>query len=236
MAIWAVVPAAGKGERFGAGLPKQYLPLCGRSLISYCIELFLAAERIDGIVVALAGDDEDWEQLEPQAPAKPLLTATGGSSRAASVSAALGVIADRVDEKDWVLVHDAARPCLARSDLEQLIDTLEDDEVGGILAAPVADTLKRADGASRVAATVDRNGLWAAQTPQMFRFGLLRKALDEALSAGTPVTDEAMAMERAGYRPRLVAARSANPKVTRPDDLVVAEAVLAANGVVESKR
>lgn len=234
--IWAVIPAAGTGKRFGADRPKQYLPLAGRPMLARVLDLFLGTPSVDGLVVALAARDAKWPRMKPGHPVKPLVTAIGGANRAASVVAALEAISDRVAADDWVLVHDAARPCLAPADLERMVSELREDPVGGILAASVVDTLKRADGSGRVETTVARDGLWHAQTPQMFRYGLLERALDEAIKDDVAVTDEAMAMERAGFSPRLVAAREANLKVTRPEDLMLAEAVLAARGMIESAR
>ncbi len=235
MAMWAIIPAAGRGERFGAGRPKQYLPLAGQPMLAHSLAPFLASPAIDGVAVALAADDEEWPRVAPGHPAKPLLTVTGGASRAASVAAALEAMANRLGDDDWVLVHDAARPCLSGGDLERLIAALRDEPVGGILAAPLADTLKRADAAgSIIAETIERDRLWRAQTPQMFRFGLLRRALDAAAAAGFEVTDEAMAMEHAGFAPRLVAALESNLKVTRPEDSSLAEAVLAGRKMIES--
>ncbi len=228
MAVWTVIPAAGTGERFRGSLPKQYLPLAGRPMLGHVLALFLESPLIDGVAVALAAGDNHWPDVRPTQPAKPLVTATGGATRADSVLAALAAVSDRLADDDWVLVHDAARPCLDAEDMERLIATLADDPVGGILAAPVVDTLKRADGEDRIVATVAREALWHAQTPQMFRYELLRSALTTALADGVAVTDEAMAVERAGFAPRLVAARAANIKVTRPEDLRVAELILAA--------
>lgn len=228
MALWAIVPAAGAGERFGGSRPKQYLSLAGRPMLAHVLDLFLDSPLVEGVAVALAEGDEHWPKLRPAQPAKPLVTVVGGATRAASVLAALAAVSGRIGAEDWVLVHDAARPCLDAEDLRRLVAELADDPVGGILAAPVVDTLKRADDDGRIAATVERKGLWRALTPQMFRYGLLRSALASALADGASVTDEAAAVERAGFAPRLVAARAANPKVTRAEDLRVAELILAA--------
>lgn len=197
-------------------------------MLAHVLGLFLESPLIDGVAVALAVKDEHWRTVRPVSPAKPVVTAIGGATRADSVLAALAAVSDRISADDWVLVHDAARPCLDAEDLERLIGALADDPVGGILAAPVVDTLKRADDAGRIAATVERETLWHALTPQMFRYGLLRSALADALAAGDLVTDEAMAVERAGFAPRLVAAAAANIKVTRPEDMHLAELILAA--------
>ena len=219
--LWAVMPAAGAGLRFGAGLPKQYQLIAGVPVIRWSLAPLLDRSDVRGIVVALAADDEHGPRIMPSDPR--VETTTGGSTRAASVACALAALADRAAADDWVIVHDAARPCLTGADLERLIVRLADEPVGGLLAAPVSDTLKREDGGA-VAETVDRQGLWRALTPQMFRYSLLRDSL--AAAAGQ-VTDESSAIERAGMRPLLVAGRGDNIKVTTRDDLEQATAILA---------
>lgn len=206
-------------------VPKQYLPLAGKSVIEHSLAPFLAEQRVDGLVVALRPDDEVWPRVAPHTE-KPLLTAPGGAERSDSVLAALEALGERVGEDEWVLVHDAARPCLRIGDLAKLIGTLEDDPVGGLLAVPAHDTLKRVGPGGRVEATIDRGQVWLAQTPQMFRLGLLRSALREAAASGTRITDEASALERAGFHPRVVEGHSDNLKVTRPADLHLAELLL----------
>lgn len=219
--LWAVVAAAGTGTRFGAQTPKQYQQIKGRAVILWALAPLLARSDVAGVAVVVAAGDGRWEECRPADDR--LATAVGGSTRAASVASGLAAFAGRAADDDWLLVHDAARPCLADEDLDRLIRRLADDPVGGLLAAPVADTLKRErDG--RVAATVDRGRLWRALTPQMFRYGLLRGAL----AAAPDATDEAAAVERAGYRPLLVAGRADNLKVTTREDLALARAVLAA--------
>lgn len=229
MAVWAVIPAAGTGQRFGGDVPKQYAELAGRPLLAHVLELFLTAPGIAGIVVATAPGDERWRAL-CSSPPRPIVQTIGGESRAESVLAALAAIEERVGASDWALVHDAARPCLTPRDLAGLLEALAQDPVGGLLAMPVVDTLKRADARGRVGATAERAGLWRALTPQMFRYGLLRSALADALAHGVEITDESMAMERAGHAPRLVAGGAGNIKVTRAEDLALAEAVLRARG------
>ncbi len=221
---WAVVPAAGTGQRMGAGVAKQYLPLLGRPLLVHALEPLLASPRIEAVVLVVAADDSRWAEVAP-ADAR-LMSATGGAERCHSVLNGLLRLADRAAPDDWVLVHDAARPCLSHDELEALFIALERDPVGGLLAVPLADTLKAADENGRVQRTVSRDRLWRALTPQMFRYGLLRDALAAAIEGGVMVTDEAAAMEHAGHRPALVAGRAANMKVTGPDDLALAEAVL----------
>lgn len=215
----AVVPAAGGGTRLGAPVPKQYLDLGGDSMLHRTIDALLAEPRLAGVVVVVSPDD-----LRRPPPgrfdARVRFAAVGGATRADSVAAGI----DQLDAgaEDWVLVHDAARPGLSAAALARLIDEVGDDPVGGLLAMPVADTVKRCDDDGRVAATVDRERLWAAQTPQMFRAGLLRQALSgERLG----ITDEASAIEKLGLRPRLVRGEPANFKVTLAEDLQMAAAL-----------
>lgn len=223
--FWAVVPAAGKGKRFGGPHPKQYHSLAGRTVIEWALAPLLDEPRIRGIIVALAPDDANWSSL-PVKDDERLGTVVGGDERSASVRNALRALSQQAAATDWVLVHDAARPCVAREDLERLMRTAAPDEVGAILAVRVPDTLKRADAAGRVKATVDRKDLWRALTPQMFRLGELADALARTADNGT-VTDEAMAMELAGRYPRLVPGDPANIKITDRRDLALAERLLA---------
>lgn len=224
---FALVPAAGSGARFGAGTPKQYLPVGGKPLIHHSLSVLCGCAGISRVLVVLSPDDACWQDFDWSSLGDKLRVAyVGGAARADSVRAGLGQLAGEAAADDWVLVHDAARPCLSAALLQELIDTLADDPVGGILALPVADTLKRADGEGRIQATEPRDGLWQAQTPQMFRCGLLR----EALSRTAGVTDEAGAVEAMGFRPRLVRGESANLKVTLPADLALAGRILAERG------
>ncbi len=217
----ALVPAAGFGARMGHELPKQYLPLAGKPMIAHALETLCACPELSTVFVVLSpGDtmfhDYDWshcgEKLQP--------LYCGGDTRAESV--ANGLLASELEPDEWVLVHDAARPCLTQAHLSKLIDELRDDAVGGILAVPVADTLKRAEAPQRIACTEPRVGLWQAQTPQMFRVGLLAQALIQCKN----VTDEASAIEAMGLHPKLVASDSTNFKVTYPQDLRLAELLL----------
>lgn len=207
----------------GRDTPKQYLECRGRRLIEWALAPLLDHPRIAGGVVALAAGDRRWPAL-PAALRGRVATTIGGRERADSVLAGLAAL-DAAAADDWVLVHDAARPCLPRADLDRLIAECEGDPVGGLLALPVADTLKRAAG-GRVEATVARERLWRALTPQMFRRGLLERALREAGAAGAVPGDEASAVERLGGRPRLVEGSALNLKVTRPSDLALARACL----------
>ena len=223
--FWVIVPAAGSARRMGSAVPKQYLPLAGRTVIEWSLAPFLAHVRAAGIVVVLADRDQRWPQLALSSDAK-IATAIGGSERMNSVLAGLAALQERVASNDWVLVHDAARPCLPTSDLDRLLSELNNDAVGGLLAAPVVDTLKRADAANRVAETVPREKLWRALTPQMFRYHILQRALESALSRGAAVTDEAQAVEALGLHPKLVAGDADNIKITLPEDLLRAERIL----------
>jgi len=222
---WAIVPAAGQGSRFSASCPKQYVPLLGRPMLSWTLSTLLEDARIDGIVVALASRDPAWERL-PEAADPRVSRCAGGERREQSVASGLDALVGKARQTDWVLVHDAARPCLRRQDLNLLFDRLADDPVGGLLAVPVSDTLKRADGGHRALETVPRDGLWRALTPQMFRFGLLRRALRLCLERDRPITDEAAAIECLGLRPQLVRGHADNIKVTNPEDAALAEAIL----------
>lgn len=222
MTYWLVMPAAGIGRRFGTERPKQYAPLCGRTVIEWALSPFLTDARCAGVVVALAEDDPYWTAI---APSTVLVTA-GGRERSHSVRNGLAALAERAAPEDWVLVHDAARPCLSRRDLDRLLHDLASHPVGGLLATPAADTLKRADASRNVEQTVDRAGLWRALTPQMFRYGRLCEALDRAHAADRIPTDEAQAIEWLGDRPRLIEGAAANLKITSAADLAIAAALL----------
>lgn len=223
---WAVVPAAGQGRRFGGETPKQYLTLAGRPLIEHSLLAVLSHDDVDGVMVALAADDPWWPGWR-ELGGKPVLTCVGGGERADSVLAGLQALPATVSEDQWVLVHDAARPCLRADDLGRLLTIGQAHPVGALLAAPVRDTLKRADATGHSQATEPRDGLWRALTPQLFRRGGLTRALLAALHAGVRITDEAMALERLGLRPCLVEGREDNLKVTTPADLALAEFLLA---------
>ncbi len=210
----------------GGQLPKQYLPLAGRPILAHTLERLAAHPRVAGVIVALHAHDCHWPTLGVIC-AKPLHVITGGASRAASVLATLDWLAARQPPDMPLLVHDAVRPLLHPDDLDRLCAGVL-DEHGWLLATAVSDTLKRADGDGRVTATVPRAGLYTVQTPQRFRLGPLRTALQAALAAGEEPTDEAQAMERAGWRPRLIAGRRDNLKITLPEDVSLAECLLAA--------
>ncbi len=222
---YAIVPAAGSGSRFGAEKPKQYLDLLGRPLIFHTLAALTACPDIERVWVVLAPDDPWWPRYDWSELGSKLETVRcGGATRAESVANGLQAAAMVAADDDWILVHDAARPCISAAMLDALFADLAKDPVGGILAVPVADTLKRADAEQRVAATEPRDGLWQAQTPQMFRYGLLCAALEKCKD----VTDEAGAIEAAGLQPKLVRGDATNLKVTFPADLALAAMILRA--------
>lgn len=228
--LWLVVPAAGRGRRMGAGRPKQYLPLLGRPVLAHTLarlhEVFPEARLCLCLDPGDARFDPGW------VPFAHWRRVAGGAERVDSVRLALEAITGEAREEDLVLVHDAARPCVAASDLARLREALIGERVGALLAAPVTDTMKRDDGAGRVAVTEPRAGLWHALTPQGFRYGLLRRALSEAAERGVEVTDEASAVEALGMAPRLVAGHRDNLKITHPEDLALAERILAAQATL----
>jgi 2-C-methyl-D-erythritol 4-phosphate cytidylyltransferase len=223
----ALIPAAGSGSRAGGNVPKQYQLLGASPLVSYAIEAFASVAVVGAVYVVVARDDLSFESvpLSPQARTVTRALHVGGASRHESVSNGLEALDASLHADDWVLVHDAARPGVSGAMITELIRVLIDDPVGGLLALPVADTLKVArleEGQARVVGTVARAGLWQAQTPQMFRYGLLREALARSLAQGSPVTDEASAIELMGLAPRLVNGSQGNFKVTYSEDLQLA--------------
>lgn len=222
----AIVPAAGIGRRFGGELPKQYLPLHGATVMEHTLRLLLAVPRIQRVVVVVHPQDERWRALEVFADPR-IVTAVGGAERCDSVLNGLLHLQQLGERCEWALVHDVARPCCPRSDIEKLLDQLAADAVGGLLAAPVSDTIKRVDGARQVEETVDRAALWQALTPQLFRFQLLLDALLHCRALGRAVTDEAQAIEALGWRAQVVEGSRRNIKITRPEDLALAEYFLS---------
>lgn len=224
------MPAAGSGSRLGHVRPKQYLPLAGKPLLRHTLDALAASPRIHAIHVVLSPHDTLFEvAMGEDLPGHARAVRAGGASRAESVRNGLRALHGEAAESDWVLVHDAARPCLSAALIDRLVEAVLPDAVGGILALPVADTIKAQDATRRIAHTVERNGLWLAQTPQMFRFGLLREAL-EAVDLAS-VTDEASAIQALGHRPLLVEGDVTNLKVTWERDVALAECILAAVGV-----
>jgi 2-C-methyl-D-erythritol 4-phosphate cytidylyltransferase len=218
-----IIPAAGSGSRMGADAPKQYLSLNGKSLIQHVIKVFDQATKINSIHIVLSEGDAHWRSTYLNLSSKAQVHYCGGGTRSATVLNGLQAIESQVDSDDWILVHDAARPGLSNLLLNQLLSALEHDAVGGLLALPLADTLKRADNEQRVAETLPRTDLWQAQTPQMFRYATLKKALT---TFNGSATDEAEAIEALGLKPKLVTGELRNLKVTYPQDLAVLSALL----------
>ncbi len=223
--LWCVVPAAGRGTRAGGDRPKQYQLLAGKPLIEHTLGRLAAHPQIAGLLVTLAAADPYWPDLRAL-HGKPILAVTGGAERSESVLAGLDALPDVVDDADFVLVHDAARPCVRLADIGRLIELAPTTD-GGLLAAPLRDTLKYASAAERVERTESREHRWRAFTPQMFRRGPLSEALREAARRRVKVSDEAMAMELAGYSPLLVEGAEDNIKVTTAADFALAEYLLA---------
>ena len=226
--IFAIIPAAGQGTRMGEAAPKQYIPLAGQPMMFHSIKALATVERIERVFVVLSALDRHWGEHDWSAlPDKIEAVFAGGARRAESVLNTLIVLEKRIAKDDWVLVHDAARPCIRGELIEQFLDELEGDQVGGLLAIAVADTIKSADENQRVAATIPRLNLWRAQTPQMFRYDLLRRGLEQKPDA----TDEAQAVEAIGHSaPRLVQGENSNIKVTFAEDMFIAELILKRQG------
>lgn len=231
---WAVVPAAGVGKRMGGVVPKQYLQLLDKTVIEHSCQRLLDNENITGLVVALGKDDDYWADITLETD-KPVIRVDGGAERCHSVLNALAELSKmsqqiehNVQQHDWVLVHDAARPCLRDSDINLLIENLNDHVVGGILALPVRDTMKRQTSVQTIDETVDREGLWQAQTPQMFPLEMLRQAIDDAIKSDFLITDESSAIEYMGLNPLLIEGHEDNIKITRQPDLKLAEMYLKA--------
>ena len=222
--LWCVVPAAGAGRRFGADIPKQYLPLAGKPMIEYTLDRLAACREVVGLMVVLADGDAYWPGIT-SVRSKPVRTATGAAERSGSVLSGLRALPADIDADDFVLVHDAARPCISADDVAMLVSRAV-PAGGGLLAAPVRDTLKRGNAERRVVATESREALWRALTPQLFRRAELTHALEIAAADGIAITDEAMAMERTGLRPLLVEGAEDNIKVTTAADLALAAYLL----------
>ncbi len=220
MSCWAVVPAAGVGKRMQADKPKQYLPLAGKTVIEQTLQRLLDADVFSAVVVAISKQDPYWPELAVSADNR-VITAPGGKERADSVLSGLSALSAMAAEDDWVFVHDAARPCITSVDILALLKQCQDHPVGGILALSSHDTLKLADD-GEICETVDRSRIWRALTPQMFRYGMLKQALTEH-QGDLAITDEASALELSGFKPALVEGRSDNIKITRPEDLALAE-------------
>ncbi len=223
--VWAVVPAAGIGSRMEADRPKQYLDLDGKTVLEHTLQRLISHPKIKGIIVAIAQNDPWWPQISVEGN-DPIHVVVGGVERADSVFHALTELTKLADDDPWVLVHDAARPCLRHQDIDQMLDKLSNHPVGGILGIPVNDTVKRTNFEHEITETVERNGLWRASTPQMFHLHALKQALHTAKEQQLKVTDEASAMELAGYQPLMVEGHSDNIKITVPQDLALASLFL----------
>ena len=243
---WLVMPAAGRGQRLGGDIPKQYLTLAGRSMLEWALQPFIDDSACRGTVLALSSEDAVWPTVRARL-ARPVIEAPGGRERSDSVRQALETLRTQgADDADWVLVHDAARPCVTAGEVEALLSGVARDDAvgqsplgGGLLALPLADTLKRGnvEGAGVVSGeTLARDGLWRALTPQMFRLGALLAALRAAVAVGRVPTDEAQAMEWQGAKPRLVSGESTNLKVTTAADLALAEGILRARSTAGGAR
>ncbi len=219
---WVVIPAAGVGTRMDADIPKQYIPVYGKTILEHTLDCFLQREDINSIVVAIAENDKHWSSLSVSSDPR-VITTQGGAERYQSVLNGLKVLSGRASENDWVMVHDAARPCLHQSAIDRLMVELDSHPVGGILALQCADTMKRANAENEIEGTVERENLWRAQTPQMFRYKKLLLSLETALENNMRVTDEAMAIELAGLKPKLIDGHQENIKITKNDDLSNAE-------------
>lgn len=230
MAIWVIVPAAGIGTRMSSSIPKQYLQIDGESVLTHTLKAISRVCTIQAIMLAVSSDD-DYASAQGlvngvDIDGCKLLTCIGGQTRAQSVSNALAALSPYAAAGDWVLVHDAARPCVRAREIKHLISTLEHDAVGGLLAVPVRGTLKKSDGHSLVVETVDRSQMWEAATPQMFPYGLLTEAIASGLAKGLALTDEASAIEALGHAPKLVPCSADNIKITYPQDLQLASLIL----------
>ena len=224
MRIWAVIPAAGVGKRFSSDIPKQYLPLSGIPVLLHSINKLLKFDGLEEILVVLNPADTFWQKLNFTHP--KVKTIHGGLERCNSVNSALEDLSGRAENGDWVLVHDAVRPCISDSDLKKITDIVHDEDVGGLLACPILDTIKEVDENLDVQKTIPREKLWSAMTPQIFRYELLKQALEAALVAGGSVTDEASAIESIGLTPRVVQGDKTNIKVTHSTDMVLAESII----------
>lgn len=219
--VFAVVPAAGVGQRMGASLAKQYLPLMGKTILEHTLSTLLDVSEIKSIVVVVSPVDSHWKTL-PVFNDPKITVVDGGEQRSHSVLNGLQALSQECAAEDWVLVHDVARPCVGLAEIDRMFSVLRDDHVGGILAVPCTDTIKQVT-AQSIDQTVDRDLLWRAQTPQMFRYQLLLTAMKEGLEQGLTITDEASAIELAGHHPKVIEGSSTNIKITCPDDLPLAE-------------
>lgn len=223
---WVVIPAAGVGTRMGVDKPKQYISVNDKSIIEHTIDCFINRDEIEAVVVAISKADDYWSTLAI-AKHEKVITAPGGDERYQSVFNGLNALHEKAEDNDWVLVHDAARPCLSQSAIDRLMINLRTHDDGGILALPCRDTMKRANESGEIVDTVEREFLWHAQTPQMFKYKNLYSAIEKILNENIVVTDEAMAMELSGFKPMLVQGHQENIKVTHKEDLQYLEHYLS---------
>lgn len=227
MKYYLIIPAAGIGTRMGADTPKQYLKINNKTILEYALDCFLSDDRFEKVVIVLNENDQQFKTLKLTHP--KIVTCTGGAERCHSVLNGLLALQDDVQAEDWILVHDAARPCLQKSELDKLIDTLKNHPTGGLLGVPMRNTVKRVNEKNEVVETVDRNELWQALTPQMFRYKKLYDALRVAIQNKVNITDDAAAIELIGEKPLMIAGDPANIKITQPIDLFFAENYLKNN-------
>ncbi len=219
---WCIVPAAGVGARMQQTIPKQYLKIGDKTILDHTLEKLCSHNTIQGVAVAISSADEYWPNYQ-SINNKEIITVQGGAERFESVFNALKILSDKCCTNDWVLVHDAARPCLSVTDISKLIAKVKQDDIGGLLATPVRDTMKRANSYGKILHTTERQYLWHALTPQMFRYGMLYDALQSAIESKLNITDEASALEAKGYQPLLIEGSAKNIKITHPEDLSLAE-------------
>jgi 2-C-methyl-D-erythritol 4-phosphate cytidylyltransferase len=224
--FWAIVPAAGVGKRLGGDTPKQYLPIHGRTVIAHTLTKLLAHPGLRQLVVVVAKNDTHWLQIENDLATDKLMTVIGGEERHHSVYEGLLALQSQAALDDWVLVHDAVRPCVSHQDIDHLIAQVKHHPVGGLLGVRVRDTLKRTDQHGLTIGTVDRDSVWQAYTPQLFRYGLLMRGLQLAIARNQPVLDESSAIELMGQQPKMVEGAASNIKITYPEDVALAEQLL----------
>ncbi len=227
--VWVVIPAAGVGKRMQSDIPKQYLKINDLTILQHTLNCFSHHTDIEGIVIALQEEDPYWNGAKIDIPSKKLYTVEGGNERSDSVLNALEYLSlvEQLPDQTWVMVHDAARPCLQQTDIDALLQIRHQKNIGGILASPVKDTMKRAvENSSEISKTEDRTGLWHALTPQLFRLGELRRAIKYCMEKGIVITDEASALEAQGESPLLVEGSSNNIKITQAEDLAFAQYLL----------
>lgn len=223
---WSIVPAAGKGDRMGISTPKQYLPLHGKPIIEHSLNALFEYSQFEKIVVVINSDDNLWSTL-PFHQHPKIIATVGGKERCHSVLNGLYALESLADPNDWILVHDAARPCLRATDIERLVGEVGDHPVGGLLGVPMTDTVKRVASNGYVIATIDRRELWQAYSPQLFRYAVLKDALKQAVNSNHLITDEASAIELSGAKSLMVEGRRDNIKITNPEDLILAASYLS---------